>query len=234
MTGYLLSAGTAILISAAATASGEASTVCGADAASAASTPPYVALRRLEARTERNGKFAWMDVRTTLSAAGRLTYEILAEGGSTQIRDRALVAALKREQESLAKGIPVHVPSHLAGYECADASPDGDGLVRVALLPRQPNRQLVNAMLTLEPASGRLVRVAGQLARNPSFWVSDVQVEWHYLRIGDAVLPEAVHARAKVKFVGPSTFDMTYRYVSVDGHPVKPAAVMAGGGGGRQ
>jgi hypothetical protein len=230
MTRYLLSTGTALLIGAAAAAPVEASSVCGADAASAASMRPYVALRRLEARTERNGKFAWMDVRTTLSTDGRFTYEILAEGGSTQIRDRALIAALKREQESVAKGVPVHFPAQLAGYDCADAGPSGDGLLRIALLPRQPNRQLVNAMLTLEPASGRLVRVAGQLARNPSFWVSDVQMEWQYARVGDAVLPESVHARAKVKFVGPSAFDMTYRYISVDGRPVTPAAVMAGGG----
>jgi hypothetical protein len=43
------------------------------------------------------------------------------------------------------------------------------------------------------------------------------------------MLPTALHARAKVKFVGPSTFDMTYRYISVDGTPVEPAAMTSGG-----
>jgi len=34
------------------------------------------------------------------------------------------------------------------------------------------------------------------------------------------VLPTAVQARARVKFVGPSTFSMTYRYISVGGQSI--------------
>ena len=55
---------------------------CGADLATPPPTP-YVALRHLEARTERGGRSGWIDVRTTLTGDGRFVYEVLQEGSST-------------------------------------------------------------------------------------------------------------------------------------------------------
>jgi hypothetical protein len=190
---------------------------CGADLATMPPARPYVANRHLDARTERSGNRGWMVVKTTLSREGRFDFEVLEEGGSALVRRKALYAALTREQELINGGTPVHMPAVLAGYRCAVPQPQADGLLSVAIRPREPGRHLVNGTLLMEPHSGSVVRVEGQLARNPSFWVSQVQMDWTYRRIDDAVLPASVHARAKVKFVGPSTFDMTYRYISVDG-----------------
>ena len=103
--------------------------------------------------------------------------------------------------------------------------------MRVAIRPREPSRLLVNGTMLWEPQSGAVMRVAGRLSRSPSFWVSEVDMDWEYARIAGMVLPTAVHARAKVKFVGPSTFDMTYRYISVDGQPVETLVASAGGEG---
>ena len=153
------------------------------------------------------------------------------EGGSDQVRTKALYPALKREQELVEKGAAVYMPALLASYECAEPQPDEGGFVRIAIRPREPSRHLVNGTLLWEPSSGAVVRVAGRLAKSPSFWVSDVEMDWEYARVAGVVLPTAVHARAKVKFVGPSTFDMTYRYVSVDGQPVEAALTTAGGDG---
>ena len=136
---------------------------CGADAAAMPPPRPYVAIRRLEARTEKNGKHAWMDVRTTLTRDGRFTYEVLQEGGSDQIRDRALYAALKREQESADRGAAMHMPALLSSYACGDAQPEPDGLLRVAIRPREPSKQLVNGSLLLDQRTGAVVSVAGAL-----------------------------------------------------------------------
>ena len=75
--------------------------------------------------------------------------------------------------------------------------------------------------LFMQPSTGDVVRVAGRLAKSPSFWVSQVDVEWRYARVhNDIVLPVSLYSNAKVKIFGPSTFRMTYDYVSVDGQPV--------------
>ena len=89
----------------------------------------------------------------------------------------------------------------------------------------------MNGTLLWEPQSGAVVRVAGQLSKSPSFWVSDVEMDWEYAPHRRRGAAHGLHARAKVKFVGPSTFDMTYRYISVDGQPVEAAVATAGGEG---
>jgi len=224
MTRHLLTASAAVFLSAAAPTSG--STVvpwCGVDAGSVPPATPYVALRHLEARTERSGRHGWMDVRTTLTRDGRFLYEVLQEGGSDQVRDKALYPALKREQELVGRGAAMHMPALLSNYACGDAEAEPDGLLRVAIRPREPSKHLVNGTLLLDQRSGSVIRVAGALSKSPSFWVSDVEMDWTYAQIGGAVLPTQMHARAKVKFIGPSTFSMTYRYVSVGGQPVGDA-----------
>jgi hypothetical protein len=93
--------------------------------------------------------------------------------------------------------------------------------MRVPLRPKRKDVHLIFGSLFLQPATGDPVRVMGRLAKNPSFWVSQVDVDWQYERVQrDTVLPVALHSTAKVKIFGPSTFSMTYDYVSVDGEPV--------------
>jgi hypothetical protein len=184
---------------------------------------PYVALRRLEAENSKSGKEAWMDARTTLGDDGRLNVEILNEGGSEQIRNRVFRAALEREQELVAKQTGEAL-SPTDTYECAEPELDASGLLRVPLRPRRKDVNLVYGDLFMQPSTDDVVRVAGRLAKSPSFWVSQVDVEWRYARVhSDIVLPVSLHSNARVKIFGPSTFRMTYDYVSVDGHPVAAA-----------
>lgn len=221
MTRYVLAATAAVMFGTTTPAFGNATVpFCGEDAAVIPPATPYVAVRHLEARTEGSGRHGWMDVRTTLTPDGRFVYEVLQEGGSDQIRNKVLYAALKREQDLVARGTPVHMPALLSNYQCAAPQPDEGGLLRVAIRPRAPSKHLVNGTLLIDPRSGAVIRVAGALSKSPSFWVSDVEMDWAYARIGGVVLPTSVQARAKVKFVGPSTFSMTYRYSRVGGQAV--------------
>jgi hypothetical protein len=226
MTRHWLTASAAVMFTATMPTFGSSMVpACGADASSQPASTPYVAVRHLEARTEKSGRQGWMDVRTTLTADRRFIYEVLQEGGSNQIREKALIAALKREQELVARGAAVYMPALLTSYACDEAQPDPDGLLRMAIRPREPSKHLVNGVLLLDPHSGSVLRLSGALSKSPSFWVSDVEMDWSYAMVAGVVLPAAVQARARVKLVGPSTFSMTYRYVSVGGRLVGDGAV---------
>jgi len=181
-----------------------------------------VAFRRLEADNPKSGRQGWMEVRTTLGNDGLLSVEVLSEGGSDYIRNKVLRAALQREQDLIAKRVKDHESPASDVTSCGEPQPDESGLLRVAIgnTGRKDDGIVVGHMF-LQPATGDLVRVAGRLSKNPSFWISQVDVEWNYARIGkDNVLPVSLYSTAKVKMFGVSTFRMTYDYLSVDGQPV--------------
>jgi len=180
---------------------------------------PYSAIRRLEAENKKTGKHGWMEVRTVLDANGLLTIEVLAEGGSEQIRNKVLRAALQTERDVLMKRRLAHARAE--GYECGQPQLERSGLLRLPLVPREKSRHLVVGDMFIQPVTRDLVSVKGQLAKSPSFWVSRVDVEWTYRRVHKSqVLPVTLQSTANVKMFGPSTFRMTYDYESVNGEPI--------------
>jgi hypothetical protein len=211
-----------LLLTASAAAAEPRPATCAESALFALPQRPYVAFRRLEAENPKTGKQAWMEVRTAVGADGVLMIEVLAEGGSEQIRNRVFRAALERERSQLAKRPPAQAMGEADTYECSTPVADASGLLRIPLRPGpKGGDNLVVGDMFLQPSTGDVVRVAGRLAKSPSFWVSHVDVEWSYARVhNDIVLPVSLQSTAKLKVFGLSTFRMTYDYLSVDGQPV--------------
>lgn len=180
----------------------------------------YVALRRLEATTLKNGQHAWLEARTTFDpSVGRLIIHILAEGGSDAIRRRVLHAALNRERELVAKRAPLPVPIVSERYLCKAPVPSPAGLWRIDVTPRRRDDGLIRGSVLMD-ARRDLRRMQGSLARTPSFWVKAVDIDWQFARVDGAVLPVRLDAMAQVKIVGPSSFQMTLDYEQVNGRPI--------------
>ena len=73
----------------------------------------------------------------------------------------------------------------------------------------------------LQPDDGDLVRLQGRLAKNPSFWVRNVEIVRSYKRIEGVVMPVTLDSTAHVRLFGPSSLRMTYVYSEIDGHRVR-------------
>jgi len=178
----------------------------------------YRALRRIEA--ENRGKRGWLEARTEFSPAAGFHYEIVAEGGSEQIRSRVLRAVLEGEKELVARGEVARSAIAESNYGFQPVGLDDAGLVRIQLSPRRKEVGLLRGTMFLTPDEGDLVRVEGRLSRNPSFWVHRVDVVRSYRRIDGVLLPVALESTAQVRFFGTSTLKMTYEYSEVDGRTV--------------
>jgi hypothetical protein len=174
----------------------------------------YRAFRRLEA--ENRGRSAWLEAWTSFGS-GQFRYEIASEGGSSYIRSRVLRAFLESEQAAIERGEHVRSALAVSNYQFESDGFDPSGLVRVALVPRRNEGVLVAGSMFLKPFDGELVRIEGRLARNPSFWVKQVDIVRSYARIAGAVLPVALETRAQLRMLGPATFRMTYEYAEIDG-----------------
>jgi hypothetical protein len=181
------------------------------------SSHSYRATRRLEATG--SGQQGWLDARTDFTPVSGFDYEITAEGGSGFIRARVLRTLLEEERQLIARGGSSEVAISPDNYRFADEGIDQDGLARVALQPLRKERPLIVGRMFLKPADGELVRVEGRLAKNPSFWVSRVNIVRSYERINGVLLPVLLESTAQLRLLGRSTLRMTYRYSQIDEQP---------------
>jgi hypothetical protein len=181
----------------------------------------YRATRRLEATG--SGQRGWLDAQTAFTPAGGMQYEVMAEGGSGLIRSRVLRSLLEQEKELIATGSAESVSIDRSNYAFSPGGVTPDGLVQVTLQPLRKHRALIIGAMFLAPGDGELVRVEGQLAKNPSFWLRKVEVVRSYALINGVLVPLSLQSTAQVRFLGRSSLRMTYHYTEIDNRPVSVA-----------
>jgi hypothetical protein len=181
--------------------------------------PAYRAIRRLEAR---NGKRSgWLEAVTEYAPDAGFRYTVTAEGGHAYIRNKVLRGVLDGEREIITRGEASRSSLAEENYTF-QANGIEDGLVNVSLLPRRKERVLVAGQMFLQPEDGRLVRLQGQLAKSPSFWIRTVAIVRTYDRIAGSVVPVALESHAQMRMLGYATLNMTYQYSHINGRPVSP------------
>jgi hypothetical protein len=187
-----------------------------------ADPPPvsYRALRHLDADNDRYNSSAWMDAWAELDPSGGFRYEIVSEGGSHYIRNHVFRGTLERERKAWHSGAPERASLTPANYEFAPTAVEDDGLASIAVTPRRDDILLIEGSIFLRPSDGELIRVEGELSKNPSFWTRHVHIVRRYARFAGVRLPVELETTAKVLFAGESSFRMTYEYASVNGERV--------------
>ena len=174
----------------------------------------YSASRRLDATG--GAQRGWLEVRTDFAPASGLFYEVTAEGGSGFIRSRVLRSLLDEEQRVIARGATAAIALTTDNYRFTPERVDDEAMAVVTIRPLRKERSLMagRMVLTLE---GELRRIEGRLARNPSFWVTGVDVVRSYRRINGVTVPVALDTTAHLRLFGSSVLAMTYRYSHIDG-----------------
>jgi hypothetical protein len=176
----------------------------------------YSATRRLEASG--SGHRGWLDVLTDFTVASGFQYHVTAEGGSGYIRSRVLRSLLDEEQRVIARGSS-SVAFSTDNYHFTPEGVSEDGLAVVRVRPLRKDRSLIAGRMFLT-VDGDLRRVEGQLAKNPSFWITRVNVVRVYRRINGVLMPVSLETTAQLRLLGSSALRMTYRYSRIDDRAV--------------
>ena len=181
-------------------------------------------MRRMHAQSERFDHEGWMDAMTEFDSSG-FRYQIVAERGSDTVRNKVLRTLLKREQEMIATGDFGRGELTDANYEFGEEI-SGAGERYIPIKPKRKDVMLIKGRIVLN-GDGDLLRVEGTVAKNPSFWTSEVNITRHYARVDGVRVPIATESLAKVKFVGRSSLNVRYEYETINGRSVKTAAASA-------
>jgi hypothetical protein len=177
----------------------------------------YRAIRRLHAENRRFKMDGWLEAETTLSN-NTLTWKVLSEGGSGPIRNRVLRKALDGEADLVATGQGARGAFTLDNYEFAGTAG------RIELRPRRRDTLLISGSALVSEENAELLEINGRLTKNPSFWTRDVDIRRCYASLNGVRVPIAMESVAQVRFAGPSRFEMTYRYLEVNGTAVDASA----------
>lgn len=195
------------------------------DAQSRRPAVSYTAKRRLEGELVDKGERGWMEVMTSFHPERGLTHEVIAEGGSTRIRSKALASVLKKEIEASRADDNQRAAFSSENYRFRLIDTPWDG-ARLELLPLREDVRLLKGTALVDPDSGGLLKVEGRLSANPSFWIRDVHVARTYARVGNNTLPVDLVSTARVRMFGAARLHITNEYLSVDGQAVRDTGVL--------
>ena len=174
-------------------------------------------MRHVDAKSERFGQSAWMDVWTEFDRAAGFRYQIVGEGGSDYIRSKVFRSSLETERKMWADGSTARAALTSVNYEFVDAGLQPDGLASLTLKPRRKGELLIDGSIFVHPETGDLVRLEGRLVKSPSFWTRKVEIVRCYKRFAGIRMPVSLESVAHILIAGKATFTVSYDYESVNG-----------------
>jgi len=144
----------------------------------------YTANRRYVAVNKK--RRAEMLVRVTCARDGSKQFSILSEQGSGYIRKHVFYKLLTEETEASGRGTrnstrltPENYDFQLIGQETLATGPT----YVLAVKPKTANKYLIDGKIWVHATDYAIVRIEGQPAKNPSFWVRSVHFVHSYQKV---------------------------------------------------
>jgi outer membrane lipoprotein-sorting protein len=175
------------------------------DAQRQAQLAGYTATRHYVAVNQ--SRRAEMLVHVDCARDGAKQFSILSEEGSGSIRKHVFRKLLSAETEASRHGtrnstrlIPANYDFHLVGQETLETGP----AYVLAVSPKTANKYLIDGKIWVDASDYSIVRIEGQPARNPSFWVHDVHFVHTYQKVGPFWFAFSTDTTSQIRIFGGS------------------------------
>lgn len=169
---------------------------------------------RMEYRGLPGDRDAQMVVHAVFTAPDSRKFTVLSESGSKFIIDHVFKRLLEGEQEAanpqnrrLTALSTENYDFAWAGYE---RTPAGAQYV-LSLLPKSKNKFLYRGKIWVDAQEFAVVRIEGEPAKNPSFWIKKTEIKHRYIKVGDFWLPAENHTESVIRLGGRATLTIEYR-----------------------
>jgi hypothetical protein len=157
---------------------------------------------------------AEMVVNVTYRAPDTKTFSVVSQNGSKFIQDRVFKKLLEGEQEALNEENRRNTALTSDNYEFTSAgfesTPEGNQYV-LNLLPRTKNKFLYRGKIWVDAKDFAVVRIEGEPAKNPSFWIKKTEVRHRYVKVNDFWLPAENHTESVIRLGGRAVLSIEYK-----------------------
>ena len=154
-----------------------------------------------------------MVVHVEYTAPGQKHLTVVSESGSKLICDKVLRRMVASEEEASANTnkkqmalLPENYNIELVGQETVDG-------VRTWVLqvsPKVESKFMYRGRVWVSMDDYAMVRLLGEPAKNPSWWINHASFDWHYGRNGEFWLPVRNVAVSHVRIGGEATLTIDY------------------------
>lgn len=163
---------------------------------------------------------AGMQVEATYTAPNRKDFKIISESGSRLLINHVLLKLLSSEQEAQEEQNRKQLEISPGNYDFSlvgtERTAGGDFYV-LAVRPKGPSKYLYRGKMWVDARDFAVVRMQGEPARNPSFWVSHTEVEYRWAKIGAFWLPVHNESETQVRMGGKAVLTIDYTDYQVTG-----------------
>ena len=165
----------------------------------------YAATRHYVANNK--NRHAEMVVHVTCDSNGAKQFTILGEEGSGSIRKHVFHKLLSEETEASRRGTrnntrltPDNYDFQVVGKETLETGP----AYVLSVSPKKENKYLIDGKIWVDGNDYSIVRIEGQPARNPSFWVRSVHFVHTYQKVGPFWFASSTHTTSEIRIFGDS------------------------------
>lgn len=155
---------------------------------------------------------------------------IVSESGSKLLLDRVLHKLVETEREAASgnsrhetKLTPENYKFELLGTDDLE----GRRCYVLQVNPKRDNKLLYKGTVWVDADDFAVKQIMAKPAKNPSFWISSVQIQHEYEKLGDVWLPRSNRSTSKSRFGGHALLTINYEQYELLGN--RTAEVRPGG-----
>jgi len=169
---------------------------------------------RMQYRGITGDRDAEMVVNVTYRAPDAKEFSVVSQSGSKFVIDHVFKKLLEGEQEAANEEnrrnsalTNENYEFTLAGYE---TTPEGAEYV-LNLLPKTKNKFLYRGKIWVDAKDFAVVRIEGEPAKNPSWWIKKTEVKHRYVKVNDFWLPAENHTESLIRLGGRAILSIEYK-----------------------
>lgn len=175
------------------------------------------------------GRNASMEVLATYTAPDQHNFSVLSQSGSKLLLNRVLLKLLDSEKEAFQnhKQVEMSPENYTFTLLGTEKIPEGDTCYVLTVKPRKENKFLYAGKIWVDARDFGVVRMEGEPAKAPSFWVRDTQIDSNWEKVGGFWFIAHNHSVSHIRMGGVATLTIDYgdyQVTAVDGRAAKTQA----------
>ncbi|HZQ18732.1 MAG TPA: hypothetical protein VFA90_08425 [Terriglobales bacterium] len=158
------------------------------------------------------GREASMEVLATYSAPNKREFTVISENGSHLLLNRVLLKLLDSERQAFEDRKQFELSPRNYNFELLDIEqePKGETCYVLWVKPRKNNEFLYNGKIWVDANDFAVVRMEGEPAKSPSFWIRDTQIQSNWVKIGDFWFIAHNSSVSHIRMGGTATLSIDY------------------------